>query len=166
MAELIDLGRWVDSNLARQTPLPLIFHQPPAFQSLGALFRDSGQGCHCCGILGILGVLANGSYALCGIGTTVPELVFGHAALDRLEDVWKNHPVLNEIREGLPRRLSGVCSRCLMSRACLGSCIAQNYYRSKDLWASFWFCEMALQEGFFPETRLRPEGLKAARPSR
>jgi radical SAM protein with 4Fe4S-binding SPASM domain len=104
-----------------------------------------------------LGVLGDGSYALCGIGATVPDLVFGHAAHDRLEEVWNNNPVLQEIREGLPRRLEGICERCMMKAFCLGSCIAQNYYTHHRLWNSFWYCEKAYRAGIFPESRLRPE---------
>jgi radical SAM protein with 4Fe4S-binding SPASM domain len=103
--------------------------------------------------------MASGSYALCGIGEHVPELVFGHASKDPLAEVWKDNPVLREIRDGMPRRLGGICGECLMRGVCLGSCIAQNYYRDRDLWAPFWFCEEAERLGLFPESRrlMRPE---------
>jgi radical SAM protein with 4Fe4S-binding SPASM domain len=120
------------------------------------MFGNGGDGCQTCGIMGIMGVLADGSYALCGIGATVPEMIFGHAATDKLEDVWRNHPILTEIREGLPNRLTGICTRCFLKYFCLGSCLAQNYYRRKDLWAPFWYCEEAYEKGLFPKSRLRP----------
>jgi SynChlorMet cassette radical SAM/SPASM protein ScmF len=123
---------------------------------MGKMFGDEGDGCSSCGILGILGVLANGSYALCGIGENVPELIFGHAEADRLEDVWKTTGVLNELREGLTDRLEGICGNCLMKDMCLGSCIAQNFYRSNRLWAPFWYCEEARKARLFPGTRMRP----------
>jgi hypothetical protein len=37
---------------------------------------------------------------------------------------------------------------------CLGSCVAQNYYRSKSIWASYWYCKQAYERGLFPETRI------------
>ncbi len=154
--ELVELGKWVENDLSGLTNLRLYYSHPPAFKSLGRMFGEKGVGCGVCGIFGILGVLGDGSYALCGIGETVPEFIFGHAGKDRLEDVWKNTPILNEIREGLPERLTGVCADCLMRRICLGSCIAQNYYSSGNLWAPFWYCEEARKAGLFPETRLRP----------
>lgn len=154
--ELIELGAWVEGTLSKQTPLRLVYSHPMAFRPLGKMFGDKGEGCGLCGILGILGVLANGSYALCGIGETVPELVFGHAATDNLEEVWKTSAVLNELREGFPAKLKGICGNCLMKGICLGSCVAQNYYSSKDLWASYWYCEEAKKAGLFPETRLKP----------
>jgi SynChlorMet cassette radical SAM/SPASM protein ScmF len=155
--ELLELGHRVENIVSRSTSLRLIFHYPAAFRPLGKIFGDNGSGCGVCGILGILGVLANGSYALCGIGETVPELVFGHAARDDLKDVWEDNPVLEELRQGLPRRLEGVCGECVLKGRCLGSCLAQNYYLSHSLWAPFWFCDGARQRGLFPETRRRPQ---------
>jgi radical SAM protein with 4Fe4S-binding SPASM domain len=119
------------------------------------MYGGEGSGCSVCGIYGILGVLANGAYALCGIGETVPDLVFGHVSKDPLADVWRDNPVLREIREGLPRRLGGICGECLMKGVCLGNCIAQNYYRSRNLWAPFWYCEEASRMGLFPSSRIK-----------
>ena len=157
--ELIAIGTYVDQELALSTDLPLCFHHPPAFRGLAKMFGTNGDGCYRCGFLGILGVLANGDYALCGIGATVPELVFGNAARDSLSEVWLHNPVLAELRAGMPRQLKGICSTCVMQQVCLGSCIAQNYYSSHDLWAPFWYCEEAHRQGLFPETRLHPGGL-------
>jgi len=157
--ELIELGRWIEKDLAPTVQVRLFYSHPAAFRTLGRMFGQNGD-CGICGIRGILGVLGNGSYALCGIGETVPELVFGDAAKDALADVWRDNAVLNEIRGGLPRKLDGICGDCLMKGVCLGSCIAQNYYRSRNLWAPFWFCEEASKLGLFPETRVR-KGLPA-----
>ncbi len=152
--ELVELGRWLENTLFASTILPLYYDHPVAFSPLGKLFADNGTGVGVCGILGILGVLSDGSYALCGIGETVPELVFGHAARDCLADVWNKTLLLNELREGLPRKIQGICKDCLMKRICLGGCIAQNYYISKNLWSPFWYCEEARKSGLFPETRI------------
>jgi len=58
-----------------------------------------------------------------------------------------------QLREGLPHRLTGICSRCIMRARCIGSCIAQNYYRDGSLWAPYWFCELADEAGLFPASR-------------
>jgi SynChlorMet cassette radical SAM/SPASM protein ScmF len=155
--ELVSLGKWVENVLSSSTKLRLYYSQPMAFQSLAKMFSDHSGGSPICRILRILGVLSNGSYALCGIGETVPELVFGYAATDRLEDVWNNNPVYLELREGIPHRFEGICGECLMRGLCLGSCVAQNYYRSKNFWAGNWFCEEARKHGLFPETRIIPK---------
>jgi len=159
IAELIQLGRHVDMELAPTTKVQLFFDYPHAFQPLSRM--ASRDGCDTCGILGILGVIPTGQYALCGIGEHVPELVFGEVEKDRLEMVWQENKILKELREGIPARLEGVCARCLMKHRCLGSCIAQNYYETKSLWAPFWFCRQADEASLFPESRLvkvMPEG--------
>jgi SynChlorMet cassette radical SAM/SPASM protein ScmF len=152
--EIIALGHKIENELSATTRLRLFFDFPMAFRSLKRIFN--GDGCSTCNIFSILGVIATGHYALCGIGTHVPELVFGEVGKDRLETVWKQNETLQLIREGLPQRLEGICARCLMKRRCLGACLAQNYYRTKSLWAPYWFCEMAAAEGLFPQSRLMP----------
>jgi SynChlorMet cassette radical SAM/SPASM protein ScmF len=156
--ELIGLGAWVEKTLSRATALRVMYSHPRAFKPLSSMFGENGDGCGTCSILNIIGVLFDGAYAMCGIGETVPELVYGQAKRDTLEEVWNHAPVLLKLREGLPDRLEGVCRDCLMKKICLGSCIAQNYYRSKNLWAPFWYCEEARKTGVFPEGRKRGGG--------
>jgi SynChlorMet cassette radical SAM/SPASM protein ScmF len=155
--ELIRLGQWVENDLSTSTDLKLFYHHPLAFRPLGRMFGENGDGCGHCGILRIMGVLANGSYALCGIGEVVPGLVFGRVETDPLREVWETHSLLLEIREGMPHRLEGICENCLIKRICLGSCIAQNYYRHRSLWSPFWYCEDAQRLGLFPKSRVTPE---------
>jgi len=150
--ELIRLGRYVEMELAKNTELNLFFHYPMAFRALSRIAH--GDGCGVCGILGILGVLARGRYALCGIGEHISELVFGRVGIDRLEEVWLENPILNELRSGLVDRLGGVCNRCLMKHRCLGSCTAQNYYRTGSFWVPHWFCEQAEESDLFPGSRI------------
>lgn len=153
--ELVDLGRRVESELARRTPLRLLFSYPMAFKGLRHMFdEEDGVGCSACGVLDILGVLPDGSFALCGVGRTVSDLVFGHADTDDLGTLWREHPTLQALREGLPGRLEGVCSRCLMRHRCKGACLAQNYYSTRSLWAPYWFCREAEEAGVFPASRL------------
>jgi SynChlorMet cassette radical SAM/SPASM protein ScmF len=151
--ELIALGSWVENELSWTTRLPIYFNHPPAFRPLSRMIGRSGDGCTVCGIRGILAVLADGSYALCGIGTSEPGLVFGHSAHDLLVDVWQKHPVLQELRAGLPDKLRGICRTCLLKSICLGNCLAQNYYWSKDLWSPYWYCQEADRLGIFPASR-------------
>ena len=158
--ELISLGPWIEDKLAVSTSLRLYYSHPMAFSPLGKMFAENGDGCGVCGILTILGVLANGSYALCGIGETLPELVFGCIANDSLKNVWNNTPLLKELREGMAWRFEGICGNCLMKGICLGGCVAQNYYRSRSFWAPHWYCEEAHRRGLFPETRVLPNKTK------
>ena len=153
--ELIELGEKAENTLSQSTKLRLVYHHPHAFKPLGNML-GSGNSCGTCHILNILGVLPDGSYAMCGIGESTPELIYGDASTDSLEDVWNNSPVINELREGIPNKFEGICGECLMKGICIGSCIAQNYYSSKSLWAPFWYCEEARKIGRFPGTRMKP----------
>jgi len=153
LSEIMALGNYVNS-LSTSTSLKLYYDLPLAFRPLSKMFGQNGDGCSTCSILKIIGVLANGNFALCGIGSHVSELIFGNAASDSLEDIWKNNNILAELREGLPSRLEGICSRCHFKRVCSASCIAQNYYRTKSLWKPFWICDQASQQKLFPQTRL------------
>ncbi len=153
--ELIELGRRVEMELSKKTPLRLFYAHPHAFRPLSRMLGDDGGSCGACGIFWKIGVLWDGSYALCGIGESVEYLTFGHSEKDSLKDVWENAEVLKQIREGLPEKLEGICGDCLMKGVCMGSCLAQNYYQTKNLWSPFWYCEEARKKGLFPERRLR-----------
>jgi SynChlorMet cassette radical SAM/SPASM protein ScmF len=148
----VELGRWVENELSSTTQLQLTFSHPVVFKPLSRIFC-SATGCDVCRIHNILGVLSDGSFSLCGIGEHLPDLVFGHAGTDTLRDVWNHSEVLKELRRGLPGRLQGVCGDCLMKKVCRGNCIAQNYYRTHNLWAPFWYCEEAEKMGLFPVNR-------------
>ena len=148
--ELIELGRRVDMVLQEQTKLTLYFDYPMAFRPLS---RIANGGSGTCGILGILGVIASGHYAICGVGDSIADLVYGEVGLDSLEEIWNTHPKLAMLRDGVPARLTGICGRCLMKHRCLGSCVAQNYYKTGELLAPYWFCEQAEADGLFPASR-------------
>jgi SynChlorMet cassette radical SAM/SPASM protein ScmF len=149
---LLCLQRRVETDIAPNSNIDIFFSVPLAFKSFSSILK--GKSC-VCNILNILGVLASGHYALCGIGTSVQDLVFGRVGENRLDRVWKESIVLKSIRSGLPNRLNGICERCMVKEICMGSCIAQNYYDSGNLWAPNWFCDTAARAGIFPGTRLK-----------
>jgi SynChlorMet cassette radical SAM/SPASM protein ScmF len=152
--ELVELGDWVENDLAKRVKIRLHYSHPLAFRRMSKLFGEND--CGGCGIFSIIGVLGSGKYALCGIGESVPEMIFGDAKIDRLANVWNNTSMLNDIREGLPSKLEGVCGDCTMKSICKGSCIANNYYSSKRLFAPYWYCSQAFEAGLFPKSRLIP----------
>ena len=158
IGELIELGRRVEMELPKKTPLPLFYAHPDAFRPLSRMLGNGRKSLGACRIFEKIGVLPNGSYALCSIGSMgekVKELTFGDSRKDSLEDVWKNTEVLKQIREGLPKKLEGICGDCLMKEVCMGGCLAQSYYQTKNLWSPFWYCEEARKNGLFPKCRLR-----------
>lgn len=150
--KLVEIGRRVEHDLQKQTALSLHYSWPMAFHSLQYLMHN---GSDTCGIFGILGILPDGHFAMCGIGMQIPELSYGRIGQDALVDVWYNHPMLAALRQSLPAKLEGVCAECLFKAQCLGSCVAENYHQSGRLSAAYWFCEQAQQQGIFPGERLR-----------
>lgn len=154
VAEAVALGRRVDMEVAASATIPVSYDYPMAFRPLSRVFGSGEDGCGRCQILNILGVLSDGSYAMCGIGETLPELVFGHVQEHSLENVWNDHALLRELRDGMPHRLEGICGDCLVKHLCFGSCVAQNFALNKSLWKANWFCEEAMGVGVFPLSRL------------
>lgn len=151
--DLIHLGNWIEQYLKKEAQIPLYTSLPMAFRPLKGILEGNESNCGFCSIFNILGVLSDGNYSLCGIGSSVEELVFGNAKEVNLKEVWENHNILRGIRLHLPRDLKGVCRDCLMKWRCLGTCIAQNYYSQHDLFSSYWFCQIANDKGIFPESR-------------
>jgi SynChlorMet cassette radical SAM/SPASM protein ScmF len=152
ISEILELRCRLESELKSRYPFSIFLDVPMAFRSIEEILN--GNRFSVCGIKSILGLLADGTYALCGIGENLPELVFGLAGKGELKAIWRENPLLLEIRNGLPGELKGVCGRCLMKQACLGSCLAQNFYRERDIMGAFWFCSQAAEAGLFPQTRL------------
>lgn len=155
--ELVDMDKWVNAEIVPVAKIPIFSSQPMAFKPLSTIMGAKGCGCGVCGILGIIGVLSDGSYAMCGIGKNIPELKFGNAVSDRLEDIWHQSPVILSLREGLPGRLEGICQDCAIKALCRGNCIAMNYYRSHSLWAPYWYCDEAHEKGLFPVSKIYPK---------
>ena len=151
-AELLALGRRVEAFEA-EAGIPLHYSWPPAFWSLQRILRGDTN---TCGIHGILGILADGTLAMCGIGRHLEELVYGRLGECDVAEVWRNHPRLRELRALAPADLDGVCGRCVHGGSCFGSCRANTYNASRSLRAPYKLCQDAFELGLFPATRLRP----------
>ena len=108
--QLIDLGKWVEHDLQKRVSLSLHYSWPMAFYSINRLLH---KGNDTCGIFNILGILATGQLAMCGIGVEIPELCYGMLGQDPVDKVWCHHPMLTELRKKLPDELEGVCGRCI-----------------------------------------------------
>lgn len=146
--EVLEIRRRLQNE---QRPVTIFVDVPLAFRPICRLLHGDAS---VCGLKTSLGLLASGEYALCGVGTMEDELVFGRVGADALVKLWQAHPGLQRLRADIPDHLEGVCGRCIMAPACLGSCVAQNYMRSRSLTGPHWFCEAAEQGGVFPASRL------------
>jgi SynChlorMet cassette radical SAM/SPASM protein ScmF len=152
VAEVLRLYRALEREVLPESKIPVYYDIPVAFHSIRQLTRDPLSSCR---VLNILGMLAGGELALCGIGTTVPELIYGHIAYDDLRAVWSGSPGLTQLRALLPAQLEGVCGQCLHRDTCLGACVANNYHETGRLNAAYRFCAEADGLGVFPASRRR-----------
>jgi len=148
--EQVEIGKWVNNELQMKYKVMIYYHWPMAFFSLKQLIHSVGFTCQ---VFNILGILPNGQMAMCGIGTQVSNLCYGSFGQDKLADVWSAHPMLTQLREGLPGELEGICGECIFRNSCLATCVAENYALTGRLTAPYRFCEIADEMGLFPVTR-------------
>lgn len=150
--EIIALGYKYERRQSQSTQVHLFFDHPPAFRGLHPQARVDGQGF--CALLNNLSILPGGVVALCSAVEILPELAFGQIGAGSLEEIWRANPVLETLRTGMPERLEGICSHCIMKSACMGYCVAENYLRSGSYFGPNWFCQAAEQVGLFPAGRM------------
>jgi SynChlorMet cassette radical SAM/SPASM protein ScmF len=140
--------------------IDLIYNIPLALMPVGELVRRNGNTGDC-GVLGILGVLGSGEIVLCGIGRTIPELVYGRLGRDSIYDIWLNHSTIQKLRRLLPDMscYPEICRDCVMVKRCRTGCVAQNYVDSGELLWPHFLCREAVRLGEFPQTRRRTPSL-------
>ncbi len=148
--ELLELERYIQENLQPKVKLSILLDIPFAFKKLSYIKSNHSR----CGLLGMIGILSDGTVSICGIGEEIKELNMGSIKKNRLRDIWEDNEILNFIRVNIPDKLEGICERCVFKRLCLGKCRAHAYHESKSLTAPFYFCQEAYESSFFPETRI------------
>jgi len=156
ISELLELEKYVYGELKAKTAIKsLILNLPPAIRSFKTLMETKG----CtgdCGVIGILGILGTGEVAMCGIGQTIPSLVYGKLG-DSITDIWLNHPKLHALRKELNDRENypGICGDCLLARYCRTGCVANNYLEGMSMIWPGKQCREAAELGLFPASRRR-----------
>ncbi|MGZ4848987.1 MAG: radical SAM protein [Halobacteriota archaeon] len=154
--ELVAFYHWVNNELRERSPIPTILPMPAALTPFDELWQTKGRSC-VCGIFTTLGILGTGEIALCGIGYTVPELVYGQLGKNSIRKVWLSHPAILQLRRDLDntREYPGICGSCIHAKSCRTGCVADNYVRCGKLVSPDWLCAEAARIGAFPKTRLR-----------
>ncbi len=156
ITELRALEKYVYGELKEKTSIKgFILNLPPAVRSFRTLMETGGRTGDC-GVIGILGILGTGEIAMCGIGQTVPSLVYGRLG-DSVREIWFHHPKLQSLRRELEDYLGypGICGDCILSRVCRTGCVAANYRKGGGMvWAGT-RCREADRQGLFPASRRR-----------
>jgi len=149
--ETLAFYHWLTEEMKKEPQITVIFDIPPAFYPIvNRRINHFGT----CGIFNILGILGDGRLSICGIGSSASTLVLGRVGRDSIKDIWENHLVLKEIRENVPKKMQGICGRCMFMHYCLGKCRAEAYYTKGSLLAPLSFCQIAYEEGLFPQSRM------------
>lgn len=149
--DLIEVYGMVERQWPRGEGLNIIFDLPVAMRSIEDITQ---RGLNECKILNIMSILANGDYSICGVGQTAPQLRMGSVYSDRINAVWQNHPVLQELRSSLPVKLAAPCCDCIFRHQCLGTCRANAFTLTGDLYAPYFLCRSYYDSGRFPASRL------------
>ena len=150
LEELKDLYRQVAERGNGSEDFEIFFDLPVAFRTIDDI--TCGGVCECA-ILNILGILADGDISICGIGQTYQELRMGNITRDSIRDVWRQHPILNDLRRSLPANLEGICQDCIFKFQCLGTCRANAYAVYGNLYAPYFLCQRLYDSNGFPESR-------------
>lgn len=154
--ELLEIEQYIYGELKERTVIRrLILDLPLAIRSFRRLM-ETGGATGDCGVEGILGILGSGEIAMCGIGRTIPSLVYGRLG-DSIADIWLHHPRLLKLRQELGDRshYPGICGDCILARSCRTGCVAANYGEGADMVRPGKQCEEAAAQGFFPASRKR-----------
>ena len=149
--DLVRLNEYVEGELARRYAVEIYFSIPSAFKPIKKFLTFDNSECN---ILNILGIIPNGDISICGIGKEEKDLVMGNIRKDAIADVWEKSPVLQRLRDIVPKKMEGICGRCLLKGRCLGSCRADAFVLTRNLAAPFWICQDAFEAGIFPKTRM------------
>ncbi len=157
-SEYLEFARYVNEELRPKAPIKIFLSMPPALTPFSELWRTKGETCDC-NVSGILGILGSGEIALCGIGQTIPELVYGYLGKDSIREIWINNPVILGLRRDLKNvsEYPGICGSCIHAVSCRTGCVANNYAYGGKLVSPPWLCDEAARRGVFPESRMRTE---------
>ena len=147
------LGIEVTSTIRKRVSMPVIYSWPLAFQPIDQL-------CHAgvsCNITTLLGIMPDGRMTICSYGEKYNSsgiFDYGMIGIDKVSDIWCEHPVLLKLRESIPENLTGICRQCIFRVPCKGFCPVDNYIKDGELTTPFWFCDEAANKGLFPKTRI------------
>lgn len=156
ITEILELADLARNELKRTAKIRTIVNVPPSVRPLSEVTR-SGRVCGDCGVDHILGILGSGDVALCGIGKTMPELIYGNIATDSIRDIWLNHPRVSKLRHDLRdyEHYPELCQNCIYMRRCRTGCVVENYSDfGKLIWPNE-ICLFAEENGLFKNSRKR-----------
>jgi len=108
-----------------------------------------------CKFKNIVSILPNGDVALCGMGKTHPETVYGNIFQEGFKEIWeKGLGFLSRIRNLSPENTMGICSKCVWNSICGNMCPSLAYDVFGTIFQSHPMCQELYSSGLFPEKYL------------
>ncbi len=145
-AQLVEYASVIGINYCSSIPI--------ALQSVKQMMKTCALNNNC-NICSTLGILADGTITICGMGKYVNEFKFGTLGQDSIAEVWMTHPTLKLVRTEIPNRLRGICGCCIFRSNCLGRCRLNNENVTLDsLFDPYWECAEMEKHGLFPKSRI------------
>lgn len=151
-AEYPQLIREIGEMNGRFRLSPML-HINPAFFPLAQLTNGTCCGGYC-GFTGALSILPNGEVSICSLGKHYPQYAYGHVSQVNLQDLWNDDPLLTGIHTDAYKRLTGVCSKCVHKKVCVGGCRAFALRAYDDIFAPSPSCQRMYDINQFPPSRL------------
>ena len=152
LEETTEFCRYVQEDLAPRAGITVSIELPPAFCSWPYIMKCHRRGS--CGLPNMAGLLADGTFAMCGIAEHCESTVYGNANEVSLKELWKSAPVLTAQREAMESGIKGICSVCVFRGICKGHCRAASVDAFDQVDAPYPFCQAAYDRGLFPESRI------------
>ena len=155
ISEVLELSDLVRGELKQIANINILLNIPPSLRHLPEV--TGPRVCGDCGVDHILGILGTGDVALCGIGKTMPEFIYGNIATDSIRDIWLNHPGVVKLRHDLYdfENYPELCRSCIFMRKCRTGCVVQNYSGFEKLIWPDEICLFAEENGLFKNSRKR-----------
>ena len=156
ITEVLELADLVRSDLKQTSKIPIILNVPPSVRPLSEVTAGPKM-CGDCGVDHVLGILGTGDVALCGIGRTMPEFLYGNIATSSIRDIWLNHTGIAKLRHDLYDfdNYHELCRNCIYMRKCRTGCVVLNYSDFGNLIWPNSICLHAEENGLFKDSRKR-----------
>lgn len=143
-AEIISFYREVN-RLAGKYPGRVSAMTPWAMADLSGRLRIGK-----CDAERMISLLPDGSISTCGIAIINTRAVLGNIRTHSIADVWRDSPVMCELRNRNQVKYKGVCGMCMFQDACANRCPAYAF----DVFGSFDgpypVCQRLYEDGLFP----------------
>jgi radical SAM protein with 4Fe4S-binding SPASM domain len=137
---------WYPGRIYLKVPPALI---PP--QHFGRLFRQRNRWrCSATCAFPVLGILPDGHITVCALTGDDPSLHFGNIRTDSLTRIWYEARMDALRQRYVAAKMSGICSDCIFSSYCKGSCRAYAYEEFGSFSSPFPLCDALHRSDEFP----------------